>query len=260
MFTKIIKRDGREVAFDETKITDAIFAAAQAVGGADRGMAMRLTLNVMDALKEKYGEEPFTVEDVQDTVEKVLIENGHAATAKAYILYRAERTRVRETSTSLLDAVSEVLKETSRDNANVGNSPSAKVLQISEITSKEYYLKRMIPADEAKAHNDGDFYIHDLSWYDKTINCLQIPLGRLLAEGFNNGHGYIRPPKGIKTAAALAAIILQSNQNDMYGGQAFAYFDRDMGVYVEKEFARQDKQVRQMMKEMGVEADEEKIA
>lgn len=82
MFTKIIKRDGREVAFDETKITDAIFAAAQAVGGADRGMAMRLTLNVMDALKEKYGEEPFTVEDVQDTVEKVLIENGHAATAK----------------------------------------------------------------------------------------------------------------------------------------------------------------------------------
>ena len=83
-------------------------------------MAMRLTLNVMDALKEKYGEEPFTVEDVQDTVEKVLIENGHAATAKAYILYRAERTRVRETSTSLLDAVSEVLKETSRDNANVG--------------------------------------------------------------------------------------------------------------------------------------------
>ena len=74
----------------------------------------------------------------------------------------------------------------------------------------------------------------------------------MLAEGFNNGHGYIRPPKGIKTAAALAAIILQSNQNDMYGGQAFAYFDRDMGVYVEKEFARQDKQVRQMMKKMGV--------
>jgi ribonucleoside-triphosphate reductase len=158
-----------------------------------------------------------------------------------------------------MNAVSEILQETNRDNANVGNSPSAKVLQISEIASKNYYLKRVLPEKEAKAHISGDIYIHDLSWYGKTLTCLQIPLDRLLREGFNNGHGHIRSPKGIKTAASLAAIILQSNQNDMHGGQSFAYFDRDLAVYVEAEKKRQDKLIRRNLQELGLSADDEKI-
>jgi ribonucleoside-triphosphate reductase len=158
-----------------------------------------------------------------------------------------------------MDAVSEILKETNRDNANVGNSPSAKVLQISEVASKNFYLKRMLPENEAEAHSNGDIYIHDLSWYGKTLTCLQIPLDRLLREGFNNGHGYIRPPKGIKTAAALAAIILQSNQNDMHGGQSFAYFDRDMAVYVNEEKKRQEKIIRDGLEKLNITASEEKI-
>ena len=94
MFTMIRKRDGREVSFDETKITDAIFRAAKAVGGADRQMAMELTLDVLRFLKQKYNGGSFTVEDVQDTVEKILIEKGHAKTAKAYILYRYKLSNV----------------------------------------------------------------------------------------------------------------------------------------------------------------------
>ncbi len=259
MLTQIRKRDDRIVPFNETKITNAIFRAAQSVGGEDRQMAMEVTLDVIRELKKMPADHIFSVEEVQDAVEKILIEQGHAKTAKAYILYREKRSMVREGRTELMDAVAEILKETNRDNANVGNSPSAKVLQISEAASKNYYLKRVVPPAEATAHQEGDIYIHDLSWYGKTFTCLQIPLDRLLRDGFNNGHGYIRPPKGIKTAAALAAIILQSNQNDMHGGQSFAYFDRDMGRYVELEFQRQQRLLKEELDKLGLTAEEKRI-
>ena len=234
MFSKIIKRDGRIVDFDESKITDAIFKAAKAVGGENRETAVELTLEVLRMLKKKYNGNLFTVEDVQDMVEKVLIETGHAKTAKAYILYRAQRTRIREAKSDLMDAVEEILAETSRENANISNSPSAKMLQIASAASKKYYLSRLIPEEFSQAHIRGDIHIHDLDFYGKTLTCVQIPLGDLLRNGFDNGHGYIRPPKRPSSATALAAIILQSCQNDMHGGQSFPFFDRDIAPYVEE--------------------------
>ena len=259
MFSAIIKRDGRTQSFHEGKITDAIFKCLQAVEEADRQRAMELTLEVMKKIKQIYKEDNFTVENVQDIVETVLIEQGIAKAAKSYILYRNKRSMLRDAQSELMNAVANILQETNRDNANVGNSPSAKVLQISEIAYKNYYLKRVLPEKEAAAHISGDIYIHDLSWYGKTLTCLQIPLSRLLHDGFNNGHGYIRPPKGIKTAASLAAIILQSNQNDMHGGQSFAYFDRDMAVYVELERKKQEELIRSNLEELGLSSDDEKI-
>ncbi|SFG29127.1 ribonucleoside-triphosphate reductase class III catalytic subunit [Desulfotomaculum arcticum] len=233
MFKVIRKRDGREVPFDEGKITDAIFEAARAVGGEDRQTAMELTIEALKMLKKKFNGHAFSVEDVQDIVEKVLIEAGHARTAKAYILYRDRRTRIRDAKGDLMDAVEEILEETSKENANISNSPSAKMLQIASAASKKYYLTRLIDEDFSLAHQRGDIHIHDLDFYGKTLTCVQIPLGRLLAEGFDNGHGYIRPPKRPASATALAAIILQSSQNDMHGGQSFAFFDRDIAPYVE---------------------------
>lgn len=231
VFQSIHKRDGRIVAFDKEKIVAAIFKAAQAVGGHDLKTAQQLAENVVDYLqKEKKIVLP-TVEEVQDAVEKVLIENGHAKTAKTYILYRDRRTRIREGKTELMDAVGEILVETNRENANVGNSPSAKMLQIASAASRQYYLSRLIPEDIAQAHRSGDIHIHDLDFYAKTLTCVQIPLGKLLHSGFNTGHGYIRPPRRPGSAAALAAIILQSSQNDMHGGQSFAFFDRDMADF-----------------------------
>ncbi|MTI81389.1 MAG: anaerobic ribonucleoside-triphosphate reductase [Firmicutes bacterium] len=232
MFKTIKKRDGREVSFEESKITDAIFQAARSVGGEDRALAMQLTLDVLKMLKTKYNGNIFSVEDVQDVVEKVLIENGYARTAKAYILHRDKRTRMREAKGDLMDAVEEILEETSKENANVSNSPSAKMLQIASAASKKYYLSRLVPEEMANAHTNGDMHIHDLDFYGKTLTCVQIPLGRLLKEGFNTGHGHIRSPKRPTSAAALAAIILQSSQNDMHGGQSFAFFDRDMAEFV----------------------------
>ena len=232
MFKSIRKRDGREVLFDETKITDAIFKAARAVGGEDKQTAMELTISVLKLLKKQYNGNMFGVEDIQDVVEKVLIEAGHARTAKAYILYRDGRTRMREAKGDLMDAVAEILEETSRENANISNSPSAKMLQIASSASRKYYLTRLIPEEMSQAHLRGDIHIHDLDFYGKTLTCIQIPLNKLLTEGFNTGHGYIRPPKRLSTATALATIILQSSQNDMHGGQSFAFFDRDITPFV----------------------------
>ncbi|HBR28430.1 MAG TPA: anaerobic ribonucleoside-triphosphate reductase [Firmicutes bacterium] len=231
VFRSVQKRDGRIVPFTINKITEAIYKAARAVGGEDKQLAEELAQVVVKYVaKTKTAGIP-TVEEVQDAVEKVLIETGHAKTAKAYILYRDRRTRLRDTKSELMDVVEDILVETNRENANVSNSPSAKMLQIASAASKKYYLYRLIPEEFSQAHIEGDIHIHDLDFYGKTLTCVQIPLGRLLTEGFNTGHGYIRPPKRIASAAALAAIILQSSQNDMHGGQSFAFFDQDMAPF-----------------------------
>jgi len=234
LFTTIKKRDGREVSFDDSKITDAIFRAAKVVGGEDRELAVSLTLDVLRILRQEYNGQIFGVEDVQDVVERVLIERGHARTAKAYILYRDKRTRMREAKTELMDIVEDIIRETDRDNANVGNSPSAKMLQIASAASRNFYLSRMIDEDFSLAHRRGDIHIHDLDFYATTINCLQIPLEELLRNGFDNGHGFIRPPKRPGSATALSAIILQSSQNDMYGGQSFPFFDTQMAPFIDR--------------------------
>ena len=235
MVSEIKKRDGRLANFSKEKISRAIFLAAQEVGGSDFSTAEALADKVVSNLLSIFpdGNVP-GVEDVQDVVEKVLIEEGHAKTAKAYILYRNKRTRYREAKTELMDVVREILVETSRENANIGNSPSAKMLQIASAASKQYYLNNIIPAEMSKAHVNCDVHIHDLDFYGKTINCLQIDLGKLLEAGFNTGYGYIRPPKRISSATAQAAIILQSNQNDMFGGQSFPHFDKSMADVIRK--------------------------
>lgn len=235
MYSQIRKRDGRLVNFSKDKITEAIFKAARGVGGYDYKTSEVLSDGVINYMVGKIGTDAIPeVEFVQDSVEKVLIESGHAKTAKAYILYRDKRTRFRETKSELMDIVGDILVETSRENANIGNSPSAKMLQIASAASKQYYLTKVVPEDMAKAHINCDIHIHDLDYYGKTLNCLQIDLEELLLNGFNTGYGCIRSPKRIASATAQAAIILQSNQNDMFGGQSFPHFDKSMAKVIRK--------------------------
>lgn len=233
MISQIRKRDGRITAFSKDKISRAIFLAAQEVGGSDFEIAEMLADKVINyALGHMPANDIPGVEFIQDCVEKILIEDGHARTAKGYILHRDKRTRYRNAKSDLMDVVKEILVETSRENANVGNSPSSKMLQIASAASKEYYLHNVIPEDMAKAHLAGEFHIHDLDFYGKTLNCLQIDLSKLLLAGFNTGYGFIKPPKRISSATAQAAILLQSNQNDMFGGQSFPHFDRSMAEII----------------------------
>ncbi|XER08908.1 Anaerobic ribonucleoside-triphosphate reductase [Sporomusa rhizae] len=242
--TSIIKRTGETVPFQPVKIATAVYRSLIAVKEFrtpehhtaetwSKNLALSITKMVINRLAMDQKKDGYSVEDVQNYVEDAIFDSGFKKTAKAYIQYRANRTAIREAKNTLDDAVAEILKETHRENANVGNSPSAKMLQIGSAASKSYYLSKVISEKFAQAHKSGAIHIHDLDFYSKTLTCLQIPLGKLLQNGFNSGHGFIRPPRRASSAAALACIILQSNQNDMHGGQSYAFFDRDLAPYFE---------------------------
>ncbi|HEY9856375.1 MAG TPA: anaerobic ribonucleoside-triphosphate reductase [Stenomitos sp.] len=222
---QIKKRDGRIVAFDRQKIVQAIMKATQAVHGAHASLAEDLADQVVAEMVGHAAHGLPSVELIQDSIERVLLEGGHARIAKAFILYRARRSRIREAKTELMDAVEEILSEVERDESFTPCSPSEKMLRIGATASKEFYLKRLIPEEMADAHLRGDLHIQDLEHYAKAPNSFVVPLDRLLKEGYRTEHGVVRPPKRAHTAASLAAIALQAAQNDCFGGQAFARFD-----------------------------------
>ena len=246
MLTRIIKRDGREVAFDRSKITDAIFKAAQVLGGSDYQMAQDLGAQVEAYVERILGEGAVpTVEQVQDAVEHTLIENGHARTAKEYILYRAERTRVREMNTRLMKTLEDLTfkdaedSDTKRENANIdGDTAMGTMLKYGSESAKQFYEMYVLNPRHAKAHMDGDIHIHDLDFLTLTTTCCQIDIIKLFKDGFSTGHGFLREPNDIQSYAALACIAIQSNQNDQHGGQSIPNFDYGMAVGVAKTYSK----------------------
>ncbi len=233
-YVSIAKRDGREVSFDGDKIIKALEKALAATGEGDHEAAERLYPLVLVKLAQLSQQPPVpSVEEVQDAAEQALMQAGYHLTARAYITYRNQRTAHREGKQDLLLTMERIMQETHKENANVGNSPSAKGLQIFEAASAYMWERRGLPAHIARAHREKDIHIHDFAWYGMTLTCVQTDLHRLLSQGFNPGHGFIRPPKRIGSAAALAAIILQGLQNDMHGGQSFPNFDHDLGPFAE---------------------------
>ena len=246
MLTRIIKRDGREVAFDRSKITDAIFKAAQVLGGSDYQMAQDLAAQVEAYVERILGEGAVpTVEQVQDAVEHTLIENGHARTAKEYILYRAERTRVREMNTRLMKTLEDLTfkdaedSDTKRENANIdGDTAMGTMLKYGSEGAKQFYEMYVLNPKHAKAHMDGDIHIHDLDFLTLTTTCCQIDIIKLFKDGFSTGHGFLREPNDIQSYAALACIAIQSNQNDQHGGQSIPNFDYGMAIGVAKTYSK----------------------
>ena len=228
----IVKRDGREVEFNSNKISNAIKSAA-----VDAGKSLEEN-EILEAIKEvenyiKISEkQKITVEEIQNLVIKALKAKKCACVARAYSNYRDERTRIREIKSDLMKAINKIGIETDRDNANVGNNFSSKLLRIASESNKWHNLSLM-PKELAKAHENGDLYFHDLDSYNLTINCLHIPTKEILQNGFNTGYGVIRAPKRIETAAELSCILLQSSQNDMFGGQSHPDFDNDLGIFIE---------------------------
>ncbi len=231
----VIKRDGRAVPFDRGRVVGAL-RLALAAGDEEEGPALAETLGdeVERDLQTQGGQGFWTVDQVEDTVEYVLFSRGKRRSALAYASLRLKREYRRAERDELTDVVRQILAETHRENANMGNSPAAKMQQIGAVASRLYYTAKVIPAELLLPHQWGEYHIHDLDYYGKTLNCLQIDLSRLLAEGFNPGYGFVRPPRRMASAAALAASIVQSNQNDMYGGQSFPHFDRSLGEVVRR--------------------------
>ncbi|MDT8717287.1 anaerobic ribonucleoside-triphosphate reductase [Clostridium sp. 19966] len=228
----VVKRDGREADFNSLKITEAVKGAAQEISfEIKESEAVELTQKVIKKI-EDGNITKISVEDIQNMVEKSLIENGYKEIGLAYSNYRKERTKIRDIKSDLMKAIGQIGVETDRDNANVGNNFSSKLLRIASESNKWHNLASM-PKHLAKAHENGDIYYHDLDSYNLTTNCLHIPTGEILQRGFNTGYGTINRPKRIESAAELSCILLQSTQNDMFGGQAHPDFDNDMAFFVE---------------------------
>lgn len=245
MITKIQKRDGRTASFSVAKIADAIYKAAEAVGGSNYDSAQELAGKVCELL-EKSGfdsNNPPTVEQVQDAVEKTLVENGHARTAKAYILYRADRTRIREMNTGLMKIYEDLTfkpaeeSDMKRENANIdGDTAMGTMLKYGSEGAKQFNEMYVLPPEQSKAHIEGDIHIHDLDFFTLTTTCCQIDLIKLFKNGFSTGHGYLREPNNIGSYSALACIAIQSNQNDQHGGQSLPNFDYAMAEGVKKTY------------------------
>ena len=243
----IRKRDGRTMPFDREKIENAIFRAFQASGSAKgHETAEALTERVIQELEnnENISGTP-TVEQVQDTVERVLIEKGFVRSAKAYILYRAERSRVREMNTRLMKTFEDITfkdaidSDIKRENANInGDTAMGSMLKFGSEGAKQFYDMYVLDPRFAQAHREGDIHIHDLDFYTLTTTCCQIELTTLFKDGFSTGHGYLREPQDITSYAALACIAIQANQNDQHGGQSIVDFDYGMAPGVKKTFIK----------------------
>ena len=245
MITCIVKRDGRTVPFDTEKIAGAIYKSAQAIGGHNHQISLNLANQVVDRLNEQSGENNPTVEQVQDMVERVLIENGYARTAKEFILYRAERSRVREMNTRLMKTLEDLTykdaseNDVKRENANInGDCAMGTMLKYGSESAKQFYEMFVLNPAYSEAHRSGEIHIHDLDFLTLTTTCCQIDLDRLFKKGFSTGHGYLREPNDIASYSALACIAILSNQNDQHGGQSIPNFDYAMAKGVAKTYHR----------------------
>ena len=244
----VVKRDGRKVEFNTDKIRNAIKKASNEVGESLKESEVLICIQRVIKYIEESQKEKVSVEEVQNLVEKALVDSGHTNIEKAYSAYRRERTRVRDIKSDLMKVIKKIGVETDRDNANVGNNFSSKLLRIASESNKWHNLYNM-PKHLAKAHELGELYFHDLDSYNLTTNCLHIPTGEVLSRGFNTGYGTIKAPKRIETAAELSCILLQSTQNDMFGGQSHPDFDNDMVQFVEPT----RNEIREELLELGIE-------
>ena len=245
MITTITKRDGRTVHFDINKIASAIEKAfAATIGKKDYAICLALAQEVSDIFEEKHIDSP-TVEQIQDTVERVLINHGHVRTAKAYILYRAERTRVRNMNDRLMKTFEDITykdatdSDIKRENAKIdGNTAMGSMLKYGSEGAKHFYESYVLNPAHSEAHRNGDIHIHDLDFYTLTTTWCQIDLIKLFHDGFSTGHGVLREPNDIASYASLACIAIQSNQNDQHGGQSIANFDYGLAPGVAKTYKK----------------------
>lgn len=245
MIKTIKKRTGDIVKFNAQKIKDAIKKAnMESIDETfSKEQLSTITNNVIKALKNLKTP---GVEQIQDAVEKVLIAGNFASTAKAYILYRAEHTKLRQAKADLMDIYDELTftkakdADIKRENANIdADTAMGTMLKYGSEGSKYFITNHILPKDIAVAHMDGDIHIHDMDFYMLTETCCQIDLLKLFKNGFSTGHGYLREPNDIRSYAALACIAIQANQNEMHGGQAVPMFDYCMAPGVAKTYRKQ---------------------
>ena len=238
MIIKIKKRDGRTVTFNIEKIAGAIYKAAQSVGKDNYEEALELSGKVVDKLMEKHLDMP-TVEEIQDCVERVLIEEGMADTAKSYILYRSNRTRAREMNTRLMKVYEDLTFQSAKDNdlkrenANIdGDTAMGTMLKYGSVGAKEFNEMYVLAPEHSKAHQEGDIHIHDLSML--TGYCAGWSLKQLIKEGLGGITGKITsaPARHLSVLCNQMVNFLGIMQNEWAGAQAFSSFDTYLAPFV----------------------------
>jgi ribonucleoside-triphosphate reductase len=273
MFKHIQKRDGRKVKFDPEKIVTALVKAGNDTSEFDEKEAQKLAKKVLERAGEQLGRKIPTVEQIQDIVEETLLASKFSHTAKSYILYRQERSKIRNSKNRLMQtyktiatSMAEEDSEVKRSNANVdGDGAMGKMLQFGAEGAKEFAKHFLMKPEHVAAHDSGAIHVHDLDFLATgTLTCCQTDPLKLFADGgFNTGHGFLRTPNSIGSYAALAAIILQANQNEQHGGQSIPNFDYAMAEGVNKTYRKSVKaniEKYNLFADKKVKIDEEKIS
>jgi ribonucleoside-triphosphate reductase len=245
MIKNVIKRDNRRRKFNIAKVYTAIENAFKSIDEKYTEEGIDQLVDEVVEIISANDAKSARVEDIQNVIEKTLMSKGFGSVAKAFILYRDERNRARETKSDIVKTIKEItesdIKSSNilRDNANEsGATPAGTYGKIASETNKMYNLLNNINRKYAQEHKDGHLHIHDLNQYNLTFNCLFAPVGKLLATGFDSGTGYLRSPKSIQTAAALTAVILQLQSNQQYGGIADDNLDFDLAPFVDISFKK----------------------
>lgn len=235
---RVVKRDGVAVPFEAAKIRSAVRRAGEATGEFDGDEAALLTTQVLKVLRHKFGETPPHIENIQDVVEQVLISANHLKTARAYIVYREQRHKLRRDRKTLVDvasSVNEYLEQSDwrvNANANQGYSLGGLILNVSGKVIANYWLNHVYPPEVGEAHRDGSIHIHDLDMLSGY--CAGWSLRTLLAEGFNGVAGKVEagPPRHMSSAVGQIVNFLGTLQNEWAGAQAFSSFDTYMAPFV----------------------------
>ena len=263
----VVKRNGKKVPFDETKIALAIkkgFDSVSIDNGEDdklRKYDSKDIQKVYQAVlkrieKEAKNTDKFQIEQIQDFIEDELSSKGYEDVYKSFSEYRERRAQSRQSffddkkthkflkSLENLGLKSANEEDAKRENANIdGNSPMGTMLQYGSTVSREFAKAYLMKPEYAKMHDEGEIHIHDMDFLAMgTTTCCQIDLSRLFKNGFDTGHGYVRPPQDISTYSSLAAIVIQANQNDQHGGQSIPALDYYLAPGVLKTFKKQFKQ------------------
>lgn len=239
MKLQVRKRNGVIVPFDKDKIVYAMSKGFLEFGEMtkEKEDCIKNTVEIVEKEAKKY-EDAIEVEEIQDIIVAQLRKAGFRKVAKGYQEYREKRTKERELKT-VLEILSNEATDEKNDNANInGYTPSGRHLHISEDVIKSYMKNYFFSKDVADAINAGIIYPHDLGWGTTTMTCVQIDIPKLFKNGFSTGHGYLREPSNIKTAFLQSAIAIQSNQNDMWGGQSIPQYDFALAPYVLKSYKK----------------------
>lgn len=234
----VIKRSGKQVDFDKSKIYNAIFRAFEQCGK-PTNEAMQVAGKIANEIESGY-KNYSNVEDVQDIVEKKLMATSHKDVAKAYINYRQLHKMARSQYKELMDAIGEKLagQNIENQNANVDeHSFGGRIGEASRIVTKKFALDYLVSPMAKANHENNEIYIHDLDNYAVGMhNCLSIPFDDLLAKGFNTRQTDVRPAQSINTAFQLVAVIFQLQSLQQFGGVSATHLDWTMVPYVRKSF------------------------